>query len=88
MSIGSKILELHTAWHTIGNEEGVFEINDISGVLRTVAPLDREERDQYILSIQAMDSAGVNSLSSITEVRTRNKLVHCVFIICAWTHDS
>lgn len=48
----------------------MFEINALSGVLRTVASLDREEQDTYILDIQAMDSAGVNSLSSITEVRT------------------
>ena len=52
----------------VGNEEGIFEINAMSGVLRTIAPLDREERSQYILSIQATDSAGINSLSSVTEV--------------------
>lgn len=52
----------------LGNEGGVFEINSVSGVLRTVASLDREEQDTYVLDIQAMDSAGVNSLSSTTEV--------------------
>jgi hypothetical protein len=51
-----------------GNEEGVFEINSVTGVLRTVASLDREEEDTYVLTIQAMDSAGVNSRSSDTEV--------------------
>ena len=51
-----------------GNEESMFEINNVTGVLRTVASLDREETDMYILTIQAVDSA-VNPLSSITEVR-------------------
>ncbi len=60
----------------LGNEDGVFEINGDTGVLRTVASLDREEQDQYILSIQAMDSAGVNSLSSMTDVRLSRMCAH------------
>lgn len=51
-----------------GNEDGMFVLNPETGVLRTVALLDREEQDTYIFSIRAMDSAGANSLSSITEV--------------------
>lgn len=52
----------------LGNEEGKFALNAETGVLRTMASLDREEQATYILSVRATDSAGVNSLSSITEV--------------------
>ncbi len=51
----------------VGNEE-VFAIDSASGSLRIISSLDREQEATYILSIQAMDSAGINSLSSITEV--------------------
>lgn len=52
-----------------GNEEGVFRIDPVSGVLRTVAALDHERRATYILTVQAADSlGGMNSLSSVTEV--------------------
>ena len=52
----------------VGNEEGVFEVDDVTGILTTEAVLDYEERTEYILTVQAMDSAGVNSQSSITQV--------------------
>ena len=52
----------------LGNEEGVFSLDPETGVLSTAASLDREERASYVLTIRAMDSAGIHSLSSITEV--------------------
>lgn len=53
----------------IGNEDNKFELDQVSGRLRTSGALDRETRDSYLLTIQAMDSAGINSLSSVTEAR-------------------
>ena len=46
----------------------MFEIDDITGILTTEAVLDYEETTVYSLTVQAMDSAGVNSRSSITQV--------------------
>ncbi len=40
----------------------------MSGVLVTTVTLDRETRANYLLSVQAQDSAGINSLSSVTQV--------------------
>lgn len=47
----------------------MFEIDEVSGTLTIVAPLDRERQDTYIVSVRAMDSAIINPLFSVTEVR-------------------
>ena len=47
-----------------------FRIGAESGVLFTQGSLDREMQDSYLLSVQARDSAGANSLSSVTQVRS------------------
>ena len=52
----------------LGNDEGSFSLHPVSGVLVTTRPLDRETRRDYLLSVQAQDSAGTNSLSSVTQV--------------------
>lgn len=52
----------------IGNDEGLFDITEETGVLFTTATLDRELRSSYLLSIQAKDSAAVNRLSSVIQV--------------------
>ena len=52
----------------IGNDEGLFDITEETGVLFTTATLDRELRGSYLLSIQAKDSATVNRLSSVIQV--------------------
>ena len=49
-------------------------LNGETGVLFTVSTLDRETVESYSLSIQARDSAGVNSLSSVIQVCV------CVFV--------
>lgn len=46
----------------------MFELDPISGVLTIVAPLDYEQQNSYALTVRAMDSAGINSLTSIAEV--------------------
>jgi len=52
-----------------GNVDDRFSITAEGGVLYTRGTLDRETRASYLLSIQARDSAGANSLSSVTQVR-------------------
>ena len=52
-----------------GNVDDDFSITAEGGVLYTRGTLDRETRASYLLSIQARDSAGANSLSSVTQVR-------------------
>ncbi len=51
-----------------GNDDNSFSLNAMSGVLVTTVTLDRETRANYLLSVQAQDSAGTNSLSSVTQV--------------------
>jgi len=51
-----------------GNVDDRFGITAEGGVLYTRGTLDRETRASYLLSIQARDSAGANSLSSVTQV--------------------
>ena len=44
-------------------------MNSVSGILKTEALLDRDVGPAcHFLSIQAVDSAGDNSLSNVTEV--------------------
>ena len=52
-----------------GDVDDHFRIGAESGVLYTRGSLDRETQDNYLLSVQARDSAGANSLSSVTQVR-------------------
>lgn len=52
-----------------GDVDDHFRIGAESGVLYTRGSLDREVQDSYLLSVQARDSAGGNSLSSVTQVR-------------------
>ena len=48
----------------------LFTVNSVSGILRTQGRLDRDTGPAcHFLSIQAMDTAGANSLSNVTEVR-------------------
>lgn len=59
-----------------GNEEGLFDIIEETGLLYTTATLDRETRSNYLLSIQARDSATVNRLSSVIQV---HQITGCYF---------
>lgn len=73
-------LELICIVNVVGNEE-IFALNMETGVLTTISSLDREEQATYFLSIRAMDSAGVNSLSSITEVGSnQHSHYHCYHV--------
>ena len=54
-----------------GNELGeLFQVDEISGTLTVLEPLDREAQDTYIIGVRAMDSASVNPLFTVTEVGT------------------
>ena len=39
-----------------GNEQNNFTINTTSGEIKTATPLDREVKDQFILTVRAQDS--------------------------------
>ena len=52
----------------IGDVDGRFNITKESGLLTVATPLDRETQESYLLSIQAIDSAGSNSLFSVIQV--------------------
>ena len=61
-----------------GDVDDHFRIGAESGVLFTRRSLDREMQNSYLLSVQARDSAGGNSLSSVTQVRSvRGTLGEC-----------
>ncbi|XP_067889067.1 protocadherin-16-like [Heterodontus francisci] len=43
---------------TSGNENGQFEVSEMTGIVRLVKSLDRETRDRHIFIIQVTDSQG------------------------------
>lgn len=47
-----------------GNIGGKFQIDPVSGVVKTVGSLDREMQDTYDLTIQATEEAGTNSAAT------------------------
>ena len=71
--------------HCSGDVGNSFSINEVSGVLITQRELDREAVATYQLVIQARDSGGANSMSSITQVYENSNVhlhicVHNIFM--------
>lgn len=48
---------------------GVFMVEEWTGIIRTVARLDRERVAQYMLVLQAKDSSLTEARSATTQVR-------------------
>ena len=46
-----------------------FEIDSVTGLITTLQPLDREDINRYILTVQARDTPGTNALSSFAQVQ-------------------
>lgn len=51
---------------------GVFMVEEWTGIIRTVARLDRERVAQYMLVLQAQDSSLTEARSATTQVRHSN----------------
>ena len=48
-----------------GNSDGKFSIHANSGLITTTGPLDRENKDQYMLTVQATDGGTSQKSNSI-----------------------
>ena len=58
----------HTLTYSItaGNSGGEFSIGSSSGTIATVAELDHETEDQYVLTVTVTDSVGASTAGTIT----------------------
>eukprot|EP00035_Acanthoeca_spectabilis_P006219 m.122020 g.122020 ORF g.122020 m.122020 type:complete len:4758 (-) comp13405_c0_seq2:212-14485(-) len=54
----------------LGNDQGHFSLDNLTGVLRVVSELDRESTDSYVLTVRASDSANP-ALSNLTTYSIR-----------------
>ena len=58
-----------------------FRIDEVTGIIRTNASLDREVQDSYVLTVQARDMAA-SPLSSFVQVYTNNLMgAQCLILI-------
>lgn len=45
-----------------------FAVDPLTGLVSTLQPLDREDQNRYVLTVQARDTPGTNALSSFAQV--------------------
>ena len=71
-----------------------FEIDAITGLITTLQPLDREDINRHILTVQARDTPGTNALSSFAQVQYNTvscvstcivQYVHSTVVMCVFT---
>lgn len=56
------------AYSLVAGDLNKFAIDPLTGLVSTLQPLDRENQDRYILTVQARDTPGSNALSSFAQV--------------------
>lgn len=60
------------------SSQGKFSIEPDTGVLRVAEPLDREERENYLLIIEAWD----NYQHGFSSGESRNAFKHLKYVLC------
>ena len=60
----------------VAGDASRFEVDSVTGLITTLQPLDREDQNRYILTVQASDMPGPSALSSFAQVWC--DLVGCV----------
>ena len=55
-------------YRLVAGDSSKFAIDPVTGLVTTLRPLDREDQNRYILTVQARDTPGTNALSSFAQV--------------------
>ena len=56
------------AYSLVAGDLNKFAIDPVTGLVSTLQPLDREDQNHYVLTVQARDTPGTNALSSFAQV--------------------
>lgn len=56
------------AYSLVAGNLNKFAIDPLTGLVSTLQPLDREDQNRYVLTVQVRDTPGTNALSSFAQV--------------------
>ena len=69
----------------VAGDASRFEVDSVTGLITTLQPLDREDQNRYILTVQASDMPGPSALSSFAQV-WNDVVSNCVSVFTVDCH--